>query len=132
MPNYDTMPIKELRKCLKDKRGGEMKSPAKMKRGELMMEILGSAKHGSMESAPAPAPVESKKKEEAPVKKPAAKKAPVAKAEPEPVSKALPKATAKAAAPASEPVKRLVAGSQEARDKMAALRAKRSGTKNVE
>jgi hypothetical protein len=131
MPDYDKMSIKELRAALKMKRGSEMKPAGKMKRGELMMEMLGSAKHGSPE--PAPAPVEKKevKKEEAPVKKPAAKKAPVAKVEPE-AAKPLPKATAKAAVSATEPVKRLVKGSQEARDKMSALRAKRNAANNVE
>ena len=142
--------IKDLRKELKEKRMGSMKAPSKMKKAELLAE-LGHAEQKILKTveravSPSVRPVVKKaekdlaalhaketllEKEEVRSKKPAAKKAAVAKVEPEPV-KPVHKATAKAAVAASEPVKRLVAGSQEAKDKMAALRAKRNASKNVE
>jgi hypothetical protein len=138
MPNHDDMPIKELRKLIKEKRAGTIKAAGSMKRHELLMELAGRrSRSPSPVRSSAPAPMEKKevkkevKKEEAPVKKPAAKKAPVANAEPD-APKPLPKATAKAAVSATEPVKRLVKGSQEAQDKMAALRARRNAKNNVE
>ena len=134
MPNHDDMPIKELRKLIKEKRAGTIKAAGSMKRHELLMELAGRrSRSPSPVRSSAPAPMEKKevKKEEAPVRKPAAKKAPVANAEPD-APKPLPKATAKAAVAATEPVKRLVKGSQEAQDKMAALRAKRNAKNNVE
>lgn len=143
--------IKDLRKELKEKRAGSIKAPSKMKKAELLAE-LGHAEQKILKTveravSPHVRPVVKKAEkdmaalhaketvlEKAPAPKKAPKKAPAVKESlpPKPV-KDLPKPEeVKMVKTASEGVKRLVAGSQEARDKMARLREMRNAKKNVD
>ena len=133
--------IKELRKELKEKRAGTVKAPSKMKKHELLMELAGRT---SRSVSPAPRPAASKKvvapvvappalEKDRPAKKAPKKAAAVKESLPAKPVKDLPPANeVKAVKTASEAVKKLVAGSQEARDRMARLREMRAAAKNVD
>ena len=127
------LPIAELRKLLKEHRG-RTAAPSKMKKHEILMEL---EKLGVHKESPAssPEPVvkkEEPKKKEAPKKEEKKEKAvtsiPVLKKTEKPVEKKVDSA----AVSAGESVKKLVKGSQEARDRMAKIRAMRSAKKNVD
>ena len=126
----------ELRKMLREQRK-KTAAPSKMKKHELIAEL---EKHGiherssSPEKSPTPAlPVKEKKvapKKEEHSKKETKKEEPMK--EEKMVKKEKKSTTSSAAVPANEGVKKMVKGSQEARDRMAALRAMRSSKKNVD
>ena len=126
----------ELRKMLREQRK-KTSAPSKMKKHELIAEL---EKHGIRSRSPSPEkphhsptpalPVKekkvySKKEKEQTPSAPPMKEEKVVKKEKKTTSSS-------AVVPASESVKKLVKGSQEARDKMAALRAMRSSKKNVD
>ena len=125
------LPIAELRKMLKEHRG-RTTAPSKMKKHEILMEL---EKLGIKKESPAssPEPVVKKEKKEV-------KKEPIKKTSPVPITdkaekkeiKERKKEVTSAVAPATENVKKLVKGSQEARDRMAKIRAMRSAKKNVD
>lgn len=124
------LPIAELRKMLKEHRG-RTTAPSKMKKHEILMEL---EKLGIKKESPAssPEPMKKEKKE--------VKKEPIKKTSPVPITdkaekkemKERKKEVTSAVAPATENVKKLVKGSQEARDRMAKIRAMRSAKKNVD
>lgn len=131
----------ELRKMLREQRK-KTSAPSKMKKHELIAEL---EKYGVRErssspekshSSPTPAlPVKEKKehsKKETNSKKETSPSAPPPMKEEKSVKKEKKSTTSSAVAPASEGVKKMVKGSQEARDKMAKLRAMRSSKKNVD
>lgn len=124
----------ELRKMLREQRK-KTAAPSKMKKHELIAEL---EKHGIRErsSSPekphhSPTPALPVKEKKVYSKKEQTPSAPPMKEE-KVVKKEKKATTSSAAVPASESVKKLVKGSQEARDKMAALRAMRSSKKNVD
>ena len=137
--------IKELRAALKEKRAGTVKAPSKMKKHELLMELAGRT---SRSVSPAPRPAASKKavapvvvpvvapsalEKDKPAKKAPKKAAAVKESLPAKPVKDLPPANeVKPVKTASEAVKKLVAGSQEARDRMARLREMRNAKHNVD
>lgn len=140
--------IKELRKELKEKRGATVKPPSKMKKHEILME-LGSREQEVLKMVekvvpPKDKPVVKKAekamlaihKEETAVekdkpRKKAPKKPAAARSEsPKPRPKGLPKPDeVKPAKTVNEGVKKLVKGSQEARDFMAKIREARKTKK---
>ena len=128
------LPIAELRKMLKEHRG-RTTAPSKMKKHEILMEL---EKLGIKKESPASSPEPVVKKEEP--KKKEVKKEPIKKTSPVPITdkaekkeiKERKKEVTSAVAPATENVKKLVKGSQEARDRMAKIRAMRSAKKNVD
>jgi hypothetical protein len=143
--------IKDLRKQLKEKRSSTVKAPSKMTKAEVLAE-LGHKEDAVMKTlertvAPPSRPAVKKAekalevihaKEAVVMKDIPAKKAPKKAAAikeslpPKPV-KDLPKPNeVPVAKTSSESVKKLVKGSQEARDYMAAIRAKKSAAKNVD
>lgn len=145
--------IKDLRKELKEHRATTAKPPSKMKKHEILME-LGKKEQAALKAVEAVVPAADKpvvkkaqkelekihKAETVLEKDKPAKKAPrkpaAVRAEsesPKPKKEVLSKPNeVKVAKTATEAVKKLVKGSQEARDKMAAIRAMRSAKKNVD
>jgi hypothetical protein len=144
--------IKELRKELKEHRASVAKAPSKMKKHEILMELERKEERviRNLEAVVPPAvkpavkkvekeiaaihKVENVLEKDKPAKKaPRKAAAPAEGALPPKPKKDLPKPDeVKPAKTASEGVKKLVKGSQEARDKMAAIRAMRNAKKNVD